>query len=96
MTPAGIDAYKKRDSKNSGKASFEQKYVSLDKAYESKLKANKEAWNFLNNKLAPSYRKQSIWWVMSAKKEETRIRRLNTLIECSEKQEKIPLLKWTK
>jgi uncharacterized protein YdeI (YjbR/CyaY-like superfamily) len=46
--------------------------------------------------LAPSYRKQSIWWVMSAKKEETRDRRMNTLIEVSTQKEKIPPLKWSK
>lgn len=94
--PAGVAAYNKRDPKNSGKASFEQKNVRLDKAYEAKLKSNKKAWEFFSDELAPSYRKQSIWWVMSAKREETREKRLRILIECSANQDKIPLLKWTK
>ncbi|MEO9483605.1 MAG: YdeI/OmpD-associated family protein [Ekhidna sp.] len=96
LMPAGIASYKMRNPENSGKASFEQKNLTLSKAYEAKLKANKEAWSFFNEKLAPSYRKQSIWWVMSAKREETREKRLNTLIECSALRDKVPPLKWAK
>lgn len=96
VMPAGLEAYSKRDPENTGKASFEQKKVTLSDAFEKRLKANKKAWDFLYNQLAPSYRKQSIHWVMSAKREETREKRLITLIECSEKGEKIPPLKWTK
>ena len=48
--------------------------------YEKKIKANRKAWSFWQ-KLAPSYKKQSTWWVMSAKKEETRQRRLDILIK---------------
>ncbi|MEO9871741.1 YdeI/OmpD-associated family protein [Ekhidna sp.] len=96
LMPAGIAAYQKRKPENSGNASFEQKNVKLSKAYESQLKANKKAWNFFYEKLAPSYRKQSIWWVMSAKREETREKRLNILIKCSSQEDKVPPLKWTK
>jgi len=39
------------------------------------------------------YRKQCIWWIMSAKRESTRIKRLNILIDCSEKELAIPQLR---
>ncbi|WP_436515384.1 YdeI/OmpD-associated family protein [Ekhidna sp. To15] len=93
---AGLTAYSKKRHGNTGQAFFEQKNVKLSSNYEEKLKVNKEAWAFFNEKLAPSFRKQSIWWVMSAKREETRDKRFNTLIECSAKGEKVPPLKWTK
>ncbi|WP_421763092.1 YdeI/OmpD-associated family protein [Ekhidna sp.] len=96
VTKTGLAAYAKRDPKNSGKASFEQDKVELSSDYKKKFKANKEAWAFFTNKLAPSYQKQSIHWVISAKREETRERRMNTLIECSSKNQKVPPLKWSK
>lgn len=96
LRPAGVLAYNKRKIENTGKAFFEQKNVTLSPAFESKFKANKAAWEFFHEKLAPSYRKQSIWWVMSAKKEETRENRFKILVECSAKKDKVPPLKWTK
>lgn len=96
VTKAGLAAYAKRDPKNSGKASFEQKKVKLSPDFQKQLKSNKAAWTFFTKKLAPSYQKQSIHWVMSAKREETRENRLATLIECSAREEKIPPLKWAK
>ncbi len=88
---AGAKAYAKMDKKNTRQASFEQKKIALGKEFEAKLKTNKKAWVFFNQ-LAPSYKKPSIWWVISAKREETKWRRLDTLIKCSEAGEKIPPL----
>lgn len=96
VTPAGLEAYKKRKPENTGKASYERKKVELSPDFKKKIKSNKEAWTFFTKKLAPSYQKQSIHWVMSAKQEATRERRLQTLIESSSKEEKIPPLKWSK
>ena len=50
------------------------------------------AWEFFRSQ-APSYRRTSIFWVMEAKREETRARRFSTLLECSAKGERIPLLR---
>ena len=33
-----------------------------------------------------------MWWIIDAKKEETKLRRLDTLIQCSEEGRKIPPL----
>jgi uncharacterized protein YdeI (YjbR/CyaY-like superfamily) len=91
MHPAGIEAYKKRDEKRSKVYSFEQNKVKLSKKYELKFKSNKKAWKFFQS-LPISKKRPSIWWVMSAKKEETQLRRLDILIKSSEKSEKIPPL----
>lgn len=91
--PAGLAAFEKRDEKKSRKASYEQGNVELNKDYEREIKANKKAWAYFNA-ATPSYRKQTSWWIMSAKREETRIKRLKILIDCSEKGEVIPPLRW--
>lgn len=95
VSPAGISIYEKRDQSKFSRASFEQKNIQLDKPFEDQLKANELAWTFFNQ-LAPSLKKATVWWVISAKQEATRLRRLATLIECAEKGEKIPPLKWIK
>jgi len=93
--PAGEKAYSKMENKNSKKASFEQKHIELGRAFESKIKSNKKAWIFFQN-LAPSYKKASTWWVISAKQQETKLRRLVILIKSSAAGEKIPMLRVVK
>ena len=93
---AGLEAFKKRNAARTAKASYEQKKVVLDPGYEEKIKANEKASHYFFEKKPPSYRKQVIWWIMSAKREETQLKRLNILIESSEKNEVIPPLRWSK
>lgn len=82
MTAAGLKVYNERDKKKTNLYSFEQDKHELPLKYEKKFKANKTAWgNF--HKFPPSYRKPAIWWVISAKQDETQMRRLDTLIEDS-------------
>ena len=95
MHPAGIEVFKKREEKRSEIYSFEQNKVKLSKTYELKFKSNKKAWKFFQS-LPPSTKKPSIWWVISAKKEETQIKRLDTLIKSSEEKTVLPQLKWSK
>ncbi len=52
------------------------------------LAANQKAVSFFNQ-LAPSYRQNYIGWILEAKKEETRIRRLNEAIRVLERNEKL-------
>jgi len=96
MKPAGLKLYKNRDKKKSGQASYERENIELRKDYIQLIKKNKKAWSYFNDRLAPSYKKASIHWIMSAKQEETKLRRLNILIESSEKEEKIPPLQISK
>lgn len=91
MKKPGLKAYEKRDEKNSRRASFERESVKLKKEYEDQIRQKKKAWKFFEE-LAPGYTRTSIHWVMSAKREDTRQRRLKILIESCEKEEKIPLL----
>jgi uncharacterized protein YdeI (YjbR/CyaY-like superfamily) len=93
MQPAGLEAFNRKDEKKINSYSFERENVMLDKGYEKKFKENKKAWDFFQL-MVPSYKRPATWWVMSAKQEETRIKRLNILIECSEAGEKIPQMKW--
>jgi len=93
MQPAGLEAFNKKDEKKINRYSFERENVKLDKKYEKKFKLNKEAWEFFQS-MTPSYKKPTVWWVMSAKQEETRLKRLSILIDCSESGEKIPQMKW--
>lgn len=93
MHPAGQAAFERRDPDNSGQASFESdRHTELDPAYRRLIRANEAAWTFFSD-LPPGYRRTSVHWVMSAKQESTRQRRLQVLIESSAAQQKIPPLR---
>jgi uncharacterized protein YdeI (YjbR/CyaY-like superfamily) len=93
IQPAGLKAFNNKDEKKINRYSFERENVKLDKKYEKEFKSNKKAWDFFQS-MVPSYKKPVTWWVMSAKQEETRWKRLKILIECSEAGEKIPQMRW--
>lgn len=94
MEKPGLEAFEKRNVKKIAKAYFEQENVVMDPIFETELRSNEKAWSYWQSK-APGYRKQVTWWVMSAKKEETKLSRLKVLIDSSEKGEVIPPLKWS-
>jgi Uncharacterized protein conserved in bacteria len=79
MAPAGLEAFAARDPKRSSVYSFENREVILDSAYEKRFRARKKAWAFFE-KQPPGYRRLAAHWVMSAKREETRERRLAQLV----------------
>jgi len=90
MKPEGLQLFNERtDIKG---YTSEDRNIPLDKKYEKEIKSNLSAWSFFDS-LAPSYKKQSIWWVMSAKREETRLKRLDILISSSQAGLKIPSLR---
>jgi uncharacterized protein YdeI (YjbR/CyaY-like superfamily) len=93
MAPAGLAAFKLRDPKRAGVYSFEQKQA-LEFPPESveSFKGNARAWSFFEAQ-APSYRKAAIHWVVSAKQEPTRERRLATLISDSAKGRQVAPLR---
>jgi uncharacterized protein YdeI (YjbR/CyaY-like superfamily) len=93
MHPAGIAAFQKRSASKSAIYAYEKIPVPLDKQFEKRFKANKKAWTFFNA-LAPSYKRSAINWVMSAKQEATRLKRMNTLIKDSEEGLKIKPLRY--
>lgn len=82
MQPAGMEAYNSITKKRINKYSFEQKEIKLEPEYEKTFKRDNKGWTFFQNQ-PPSYRKPALWWVVSAKQEETRRRRLDSLIKDS-------------
>lgn len=83
MQPAGLAAFAKRKEEKSGIYSHEQRDAAvLEAESEQQFRANQAAWEFFQAQPA-SYRKAAIWWVVSAKQEVTRHKRLATLIDDS-------------
>jgi uncharacterized protein YdeI (YjbR/CyaY-like superfamily) len=91
MQPSGIAAFQRRDPERTEAYSFERASVKLNPVFEKEFRSNTKAWEYFQSK-PPSYRKPAIWWVMSAKQEETRRRRLGTLIADSAEGRTIPPL----
>lgn len=91
MTKAGLAAYAAREDRRTGIYSFEQRPQTLPPEYRKRFRVNRQAWTFFQ-KQPPYYQRTTTHWVMSAKREETRERRLAILIDCSARLERIPLL----
>jgi uncharacterized protein YdeI (YjbR/CyaY-like superfamily) len=83
MMPAGIASFEKRKEHKSKIYTHEIEEVKLSPSFEKQFKANKVAWTYFQS-LAPSYQKSSKNWVMSAKQEGTREKRIRELINDSE------------
>jgi uncharacterized protein YdeI (YjbR/CyaY-like superfamily) len=92
MHAAGLAAFHGRDLSRMNLYSFENKERKLDAAQEKKFRANKKAWDWFS-KQAPYYQRTASWWVISAKQDATRARRLETLIHDSEQGLKIASLR---
>ncbi len=82
MHPAGIAAFAAREEERSRIYAFEQKSAAFTASQERLLRNNAAAWEFFESQ-PPSYRRVATWWVISAKREETRTKRLQALIEDS-------------
>jgi len=83
VQPAGLAAFERRAPERTGIYAYEQRATAaLDAAAERTFRANAAAWEFFQAQ-APSYRRTITWWVVSARREETRRKRLATLIEQS-------------
>jgi len=88
MRPAGLKAFAARIENKSGIYSYEQRSAELSEPYSGKLKKNKAAWDFFQAQ-PPSYRKMMSWYIVSAKREETRSQRLEKLITASAKRKRL-------
>lgn len=82
MTAAGLKAYEKKKENRSGIYAYEQRPPELIEPYASEFKKNKPAWRFFQAQ-PPYYRRTLTWYIVSAKREETRMKRLEKLIEVS-------------
>jgi uncharacterized protein YdeI (YjbR/CyaY-like superfamily) len=79
MRPAGLASFEKRAESKSRIYSYEKDEEEFTQNFKKQFKANKKAWDYFHS-LARSYRKVSTHWVMTAKQETTRLKRLHHLI----------------
>ena len=91
MKPAGLRAFNARDEQNTRRNAAARQLGQLAPGFQSIFRANNKAWTFFNAQ-PPGYRKLVIAWVMSAKKGETRTRRLAHVIERSANGHRLDLL----
>ena len=84
MHAAGLEAYERRSPERTGIYSFENRPRELAPEYEKIFRQHKAAWKFFQEQ-PPGYKRLMVFYTMSAKKEETRLRRLKQVIESSEK-----------
>ena len=90
MMPAGIAVWERRDPEKSGIYVFERNDpVTFDAEMERRFKRSRGAWTYFQAQ-PPGYRRQATHYVTSAKRPETRERRLEALIECSARGERLP------
>ena len=88
MMPPGIAAFEKLKESKSRFYAYENDAKQFSEAFERHFKKNKKAWEFFENQ-ANWYKKQMTGWVMSAKQEATRVKRLEKLIGESENGKRI-------
>ena len=91
MRPSGLQAFDARGQRRSGEHRYQQGDPKLEDAHERLFRSNKDAWEFFQAQ-PPSYRRLASIWVTSAKREETRLRRLIALIEESGKGQRLPVV----
>jgi uncharacterized protein YdeI (YjbR/CyaY-like superfamily) len=89
MRAVGLRAFEARRENRSGVYSYERRPATLVEPYASMLARNAAARNFFEGQ-APSYARTATWWVISARKEETRLKRARTLVDLSARGELIP------
>lgn len=90
--PAGLAAFEKRDGDRSAIYSYEQrKTAKLPPDFEKRFRSHPQAWTFFQSQ-PPWYQRTSTYWVSSAKREETRAKRLAILIDCSARKRNISAL----
>jgi len=89
MCAPGLAAFERRDEKRASVQSFERANATLSGALERRFRANARAWAFLQSQ-PPGYRRLATFFVMSAKKDETRLKRLATLIALCARGRRLP------
>src|SRR6266446_8010617 len=92
MHPAGLKAFAARNEEKSGIYSYEQrKSARFTREQEKQFRTNKTAWEFRSSQ-APWYRRVTTYWVISAKREKTKLKRLSELIGHSQNRRTLPRL----
>lgn len=89
MQKPGAEAFARRKK---SRYSSESRPVALSPPLARRLEANKRAWRFFTTQ-PPWYQRTASFWVMSGKREETRMKRFDTLLLCSASSEIVPPLR---
>lgn len=92
IAPAGMKIYEARDQAKTNLYSFEREDAAFTPKQLKRFRQHAKAWKFFEAQV-PSYKRPATWWVVSAKQEATREKRLSALIECSAQGLKIPQLR---
>ncbi len=93
MYPMGNMAFSKRQEKKSAIYSYEKEQETLLPGFLKKFKANKDAWAFFKT-MPPSYQRTRVYWIMTAKQEITKTKRLEELINDCAMERKIKRLNY--
>jgi uncharacterized protein YdeI (YjbR/CyaY-like superfamily) len=80
MQPAGLRAFEGRDRRKDATYSYEQPPLDLPAEMRGRLEADPNAWRGWESETS-SFRRQAAYWIMSAKRPETRERRFAQLVE---------------
>jgi uncharacterized protein YdeI (YjbR/CyaY-like superfamily) len=91
VAPAGRAAFEARPIDGTG-YSFEQGEAALEERHLEAFKADSAAWTYWET-CPPGYKRIAIWWVVSARRQETRDKRFQVLLDCCRAAERIPLLR---
>ncbi len=93
MKPAGFTAFAWRTDSQSKIYAYENEPLLLTDNFENTFKLNQKAWSFFQT-MPQSYKKTAVKWVMSARQESTREKRLQELIMDCEAGRKIKSLSY--
>ena len=88
MHPAGLAAFHARKEDRCGIYSYEQRPPELPEKFARALARNQRAAKFFGAQ-PPGYRRRVVWWIISAKQEPTRMKRLEKLIALSARQKRL-------
>jgi uncharacterized protein YdeI (YjbR/CyaY-like superfamily) len=91
MKASGLATFESRDKNAPARYSSEARPEALDPLYERTFTSNARAWAFFSSQ-PPGYRRTAIWYVLSAKQEPTRLKRLGILMAYSDRGERLPSL----
>jgi len=91
MQPAGLAAFERRDPKRAQLYSFENRPQELPPEFAKRFRADKKAWAFFEAQ-PPGYQRTAVWLIVSAKRDETRLKRLDHVITHSARGKRIPQL----
>ncbi len=89
MTPPGRAAFDRRRERHPVEYSYESARESLPASWRRRFAAQRRAWAYFEAQ-PPGYRRIALHWVLSAKREETRLRRFGVLVACSAARERLP------